>query len=234
MKTSNLCIIPARGGSKRITKKNIKDFFGKPVISYAIDTVIKTGIFEEVMVSTDDVEISQIALEFGANVPFLRSAETSDDFATTADVIFEVLSHYNNSGRFFDNVCCLYPCTPLIEPIHINESFHVLQTTGVDSVIPVVMYDYPIQRALKSENGKIKFFYPEFALSRSQDLEKSYHDAGQFYWLKTDVFNQKKCILTDNSGYLELSSFDCQDIDAEDDWKMAEVKYKIKYGKPKS
>ena len=229
MKTSNLCIIPARGGSKRIPKKNTKDFFGKPIISYAINTVQKTGIFEEIMVSTDDLQISQIALESGANVPFLRSSETSDDYATTADVILEVLHKYNNSGRYFDNICCLYPCTPLIEPKHINESFHVLQKSGFDSVIPVVLYDYPIQRALKSEDGKIKFYYPEFALTRSQDLEKSYHDAGQFYWLKTYIFNQKKSILTDNTGFLEMSSFDCQDIDNENDWKMAEIKYSIKF-----
>ncbi len=226
---ANLCIIPARGGSKRIPRKNIKDFLGKPMISYAIDTAIQSGLFEEIMVSTEDEEIAKTAMSFGASIPFLRSKNNADDFATTAQVIEEVIDVYSNSGKYFDHICCMYPCTPLVQPEYLIASYNILFEKNVDSVIPVVAYDYPIQRALKNEDGFIRFFNPEFALTRSQDLEKSFHDAGQFYWLKTKIFLEKTKILTDNSGYYEMSSFDCQDIDTENDWKMAEVKYKMKH-----
>jgi pseudaminic acid cytidylyltransferase len=226
---ANLCIIPARGGSKRIPRKNIKDFLGKPMISYAIDTAIQSGLFDEIMVSTEDEEIAETAMSFGASIPFLRSKNNADDFATTAQVIEEVMHVYSNSGKYFEHICCMYPCTPLVQPEYLMASYNILLEKNVDSVIPVVAYDYPIQRALKTEDGFIRFFNPEFALTRSQDLEKSFHDAGQFYWLKTKMFLEKTKILTDNSGYYEMSSFDCQDIDTENDWKMAEVKYKMKH-----
>lgn len=199
------------------------------MISYAIDTAIQSGLFDEIMVSTEDEEIAQTARSSGATIPFLRSKNNADDFATTAQVIEEVIDVYSNSGRYFDHICCMYPCTPLVQPEYLMASYNILLEKNVDSVIPVVAYDYPIQRALKTEDGFIRFFNPEFALARSQDLEKSFHDAGQFYWLKTKIFLEKTKILTDNSGYYEMSSFDCQDIDTENDWKMAEVKYKMKH-----
>jgi N-acylneuraminate cytidylyltransferase len=226
---ANLCIIPARGGSKRIPRKNIKDFLGKAMISYAIDTAIKSGLFDEIMVSTEDEEIAQTARLSGATIPFLRSKNNADDYATTAQVIEEVIHVYSNSGKYFEHICCMYPCTPLVQPEYLMASYNILLEKNVDSVIPVVAYDYPIQRALKTEDGFIRFFNPEYALTRSQDLEKSFHDAGQFYWLKTKMFLEKTKILTDNSGYYEMSSFDCQDIDTENDWKMAEIKYKMKH-----
>jgi N-acylneuraminate cytidylyltransferase len=226
---ANLCIIPARGGSKRIPRKNIKIFLGKPMISYAIDTAIQSGLFDEIMVSTEDEEIAETAMSFGASIPFLRSKNNADDYATTAQVIEEVIHVYSNSGKYFDHICCMYPCTPLVQPEYLMASYNILLEKNVDSVIPVVAYDYPIQRALKTEDGFIRFFNPEYALTRSQDLEKSFHDAGQFYWLKTKMFLEKTKILTDHSGYYEMSSFDCQDIDTENDWKMAEIKYKMNH-----
>ncbi|MBK8620474.1 MAG: pseudaminic acid cytidylyltransferase [Saprospiraceae bacterium] len=226
---ANLCIIPARGGSKRIPRKNIKDFLGKPMISFPINLALHSGLFDEVMVSTEDEEIANIATEFGASVPFFRSKNNADDYATTAQVIQEVLSSYLNIGKKFERICCIYPCTPLLKTENIHTSYQVLLQNNVDSVIPVVAYDYPIQRALKAEGGFIRFFHPEYALTRSQDLEKSFHDAGQFYWIKTDVLIEKGSILTDKSGYFEMSSFDCQDIDTETDWKMAELKYTLKH-----
>ena len=224
---SNLCIIPARGGSKRIPRKNIKPFLGKPVIAYSIEAAIKSGIFDEVMVSTDDFEIAAIAKKYGASVPFMRSDKSANDYATTFDVVYEVLQEYNRLNKKFDLSCCIYPCAPFVTKEKLAEGFQLLKENKYDSVFPIVSFSFPIQRALKQNERKVSFFYPEFSLSRSQDLEKSYHDAGQFYWLNTEICVEKKKILTDNSGSIVLTELEVQDIDNEIDWKLAEIKYEL-------
>jgi pseudaminic acid cytidylyltransferase len=223
----NLCIIPARGGSKRIPQKNIKDFIGKPIIAYSIEAAISSGLFDEVMVSTDDLEIAAIAKKYGASVPFMRSDKTANDFATTFDVIHEVVQEYEQLNKNFDFTCCIYACAPFVTNEKLVDSFQILQENKFDSVFPIMPYGFPIQRALRKEENKVSFFYPEFSLSRSQDLEKSFHDAGQFYWMNTAVCLQKKQILTNNSGSIVLSELEGQDIDNEVDWKLAELKYEL-------
>ena len=224
---SNLCIIPARGGSKRIPRKNIKPFLGKPIIAYSIEAALNSKLFDEVMVSTDDFEIATIAKKYGASVPFMRSEKTATDFATTFDVIYEVLQKYNLHNKKFDLSCCIYPCAPFVTKDKLAEGFQVLKENNYDSVFPLIPFSSPIQRALKQKEHKVSFFYPEFSLSRSQDLEKSFHDAGQFYWLNTAICLDKKAILTNNSGSIILSELEGQDIDNEVDWKLAELKYEL-------
>ena len=222
-----LAIIPARGGSKRIPRKNIKDFLGKPIIAYSIEAALNSKLFDEVMVSTDDKEIADIAVKYGANVPFLRSDKTADDFATTADVILEVLNEYKQNDIHFDTVCCIYACAPFVNSEKLKSGLELLENQQFDSVFPVTAFSFPIQRALRIRENKLSFFQPEHALTRSQDLECSYHDSGQFYWMKTSVFEVKKRIVTDNSGALIVPEIETQDIDNYTDWKIAELKYKI-------
>ena len=178
----NLAIIPARGGSKRIPRKNIRDFLGKPMIAYSIETALESGLFDEVMVSTDDGEIAEVAKKYGAKVPFMRSKEMADDYAT-------------------------------------------LSENDVDSVRPVVRFSYPIQTAVKMDNGLLEMFNPEHARTRSQDLEPVFHDAGQFYWMKFEegMNGERK------KGF-EIPEYLVKDIDTEDDWKMAELKYRNSFG----
>lgn len=225
MKT--IAIIPARGGSKRIPKKNIKSFLGKPIISYPIEAALKSKLFNEIMVSTDDEEIAEISKMLGASVPFLRSKKNSDDFATTVDVLLEVIEEYKKLGKVFDYVCCIYPTTPFISPEKLNHSFKILIEKKAKSLIPIVRFSYPIQRALRIENDSLQYIYPENGTKRSQDLELTYHDAGQFYWIKTDVLVNQSSMVTDNSIAYEISELEVQDIDSETDWKIAEMKYQI-------
>lgn len=223
-----LCIIPARGGSKRIPKKNIKEFYGKPIIAYSIEAAKNSELFDEVMVSTDDKEIADIAIKFGAKIPFLRTEKTANDFATTFDVIEEVVTKYKKLNRIFDFTCCLYACAPFVSKHRLAESFKILQKQNFDSVFPVISYGFPIQRALKMRNdNKIEFFYPKFSLTRSQDLEQSFHDAGQFYWMNTKKCLQQKKIITNNTGSIVINEMEGQDIDNEIDWKLAELKYEF-------
>jgi pseudaminic acid cytidylyltransferase len=224
----NLAIIPARGGSKRIPRKNIRNFFGKPIISYSIQTAINSALFEEVMVSTDDDEIEIIAKNLGASVPFKRSEKTSNDFATTFDVIEEVVNSYKNIGREFENICCIYPCAPFIVEKKIKDAYDMLSAKYFDTVFPVIKYGFPIQRSLQMSNlGKINFLYPEYALTRSQDLPPSFHDAGQFYWINVNACMSQKIIVTSNTACIEISELEAHDIDNEVDWKIAELKYQI-------
>lgn len=225
---SNLLIIPARGGSKRIPKKNIKPFFGKPIIAYSIEAAIKSGLFDEIMVSTDEQEIAEIAIKYGAKVPFLRSENNSDDHSTTFDVIKEVVSKYESLHKKFDFICCLYPCAPFVTAGKLTEAFELLRKNNYDSVLPIVPFGFPVQRALKKDaNHKVEFFNSAYSLKRSQDLDKSFHDAGQFYWMNTDICLRKQAVLTDNSGSIVVSELEAQDIDTQLDWKLAELKYKL-------
>jgi len=225
--TSRIAIITARGGSKRIPRKNIKLFFGKPMIAYVIEAAKSTNCFDEIMVSTDDEEIAEISLKYGASVPFYRSAENSDDYSSTVDVLFEVLQEYAKRGAVFTQACCLYPAAPFITADILIEGLKTMQDTKADALIPVALFSSPVWRALKDEDGKLKRIWPEYEMSRSQDLPKAYYDAGQFYWFDVGVFLNKKKILADNTAYLELNWSQVQDIDTPEDWMEAEFKYRF-------
>ncbi|MDD3607978.1 MAG: pseudaminic acid cytidylyltransferase [Candidatus Moranbacteria bacterium] len=222
-----LAIIPARGGSKRIPRKNIKDFLGKPIIAYSIETALKSKLFDEVMVSTDDEEIAEVAKKYGAKVPFMRSKKNADDHATTADVISEVIEEYRKQEELFDIFCCIYPATPFITPKILKLGLNLLKDKNFNSVFPIVQFSHPIQRTLKITDGKIEMMWPENLNVRSQDFPIAYHDVGQFYWMKTNIFLEEKKLFTENSGAIILKETESQDIDNLEDWKMAEIKYNL-------
>lgn len=224
---ANLAIIPARGGSKRIPKKNIKSFLGKPIIAYSIDAAIESQLFDEIMVSTDSVEIAEIAKKYGAQIPFMRSEDNANDFAVLADVIQEVLYNYSEQGKVFDYIFCILPTAPFITSNKIIEAYKELIQQNYNSVFPVLKFSFPIQRSLRIENGKVAMVSPQHLNTRSQDLEPRYHDSGQFYALKTHSFIKDKKLFTDNSGAIIISELHSQDIDTETDWKLAEIKYKL-------
>ncbi|MBQ7551483.1 MAG: pseudaminic acid cytidylyltransferase [Bacteroidales bacterium] len=220
----NLCIIPARGGSKRIPRKNIKNFLGKPIIAYSILTAIETGLFDEIMVSTDDAEIAEVAKKYGANIPFLRSPETANDYAVTEDVLREVVEKYCSLNQEFDNFCCIYATAPLIKSQDIKAAFQLLQKTDFTLVYPVVEFSYTIWRCLDiAEDGSMKRHWPEYENTRSQDLPKEYHDTGTFYWYKTKEWLNRNLKI----GGIVVDETSIQDIDTETDWKLAEMKYKL-------
>lgn len=221
-----ICIIPARGGSKRIPRKNIKDFLGKPIIAYSIEAALQSGIFDEVMVSTDDEEIANIALQYGATVPFMRSTTNANDYATTADVLLEVLDCYAQQGISFDALCCLYATAPFVSTAHLQDGFALL-TEEIDSAFTVVPYSYPIQRSLLVTEGKTRMAHPEYQSSRSQDLETHYHDAGQFYFSTVDNLRKNKSLWGSKTAPLILSELEVQDLDTLIDWSLAELKYKL-------
>ena len=191
MKT--VAIITARGGSKRIPRKNIKPFLGKPILVYSIEAAIESGIFDIVMVSTDDEEIAEISKKYGAEVPFLRSAQTSNDYATTNDVIIEVLEEYSKMGQHFDMACCIYPTAPFVTATKLQDAVETLKASDADTLIPVVSFSYPPQRAMIVKNERLVFEYPEYIDSRSQDLEPHYHDIGQFYVFRVPEIGRASC-----------------------------------------
>ena len=220
----NLCIIPARGGSKRIPRKNVKEFLGKPIIAYSIEAALKSGLFDEVMVSTDDQEIAEIAKQYGASIPFMRSAEAANDYATTRDVLSEVLNEYQKKGKSFDALCCIYATAPLITTQNVVDAYNRLSQTDFVSVYPVVQFSYPIWRCLDvAEDGSMKRHWPEYENSRSQDLPKEYHDTGTFYWYKL----KDNTIQSGKIGAIIVPEERVQDIDTETDWKLAEMKYRL-------
>ena len=223
MKT--LAIIPARGGSKRIPRKNVRLFMGQPIIKYSIDAAFESQLFDEVMVSTDDQQIASISARFNATIPFMRSEATSDDYATTADVLLEVLLWYAEQQRPFDYFCCIYPTAPLLTAETLVNGFSLLISRKADAVIPVVPFSYPIQRALKIENNELSFIAPENITARTQDLTSAYHDAGQFYWARVESFLQHKTLFMPDTCPLTISNLEVQDIDNEQDWRLAEIKY---------
>lgn len=222
-----IAVITARGGSKRIPRKNIKAFCGKPIIAYSIEAALESGLFDEVMVSTDDEEIANVARVHGANVPFMRSAVTSDDYATTADVLLEVLEAYNSRGLSFNTLCCIYPTAPFISADELKKAWAMLES-GAPSVIPVTDYDFPPQRGFcVSEDGSILYAYPEYALSRSQDLPRMVHDCGRFFMVRTAVFLVCKTAVVEGCRSLYIDPQFVQDIDTPQDWELAEMKYQM-------
>lgn len=221
----SIAVITARGGSKRIPRKNIKPFLGKPIIEYSIRAALESGCFDEVMVSTDDTEIAEISQKAGAKVPFLRSRETANDFATTADVITEVLNSYRVQGQSFDICCCIYPTAPFVTAKKLREAMELLQVGEADGVVPVVAFSYPPQRAFVEREGVLQFVAPEFRNARSQDLESWYHDAGQFYLLQVESFLQTGLMFGKRVLPYKVSELEVQDIDNETDWLLAEMKY---------
>lgn len=228
---SSIAIITARGGSKRIPKKNIREFCGRPIIAYSIEAALQSGIFDEVMVSTDSEEIAAVAGKWGANVPFMRSEKTSNDWAGTADVVREVIESYSLRKREFDTLCCIYPTAPFITAERLRQAREVLEEKGADSLMPVVRFSFPPQRGMIVKDGHIGYKYPEFMNSRSQDLEPMYHDCGQFYFCKTDAFLKYNTLVTPNTMPLEMPEEEVQDIDNLSDWELAELKYKLLTGK---
>lgn len=228
MSEKRIAIIPARGGSKRIPGKNIRPFHGKPVMAWSIEAALESGLFDEVMVSTNDPNIADVAKSFGASVPFLRSEKNSDDFATTVDVIKEVLHAYAETGQSFDIGCCIYATATFVTPRKLSDAYELMQSKKFDSVFPVMKYSFPVQRSFRrEEDGKVQMFYPEHVNTRSQDLQPAYHDAGQFYFFGVKELLSKGTIFTENSGSIVISELEGQDIDNEDDWKLAEIKWKI-------
>lgn len=221
----NLAMITARGGSKRIPRKNIKEFCGKPIIAYSIEAAKDAGVFDEIMVSTDDEEIARIAEQAGAKVPFMRSGENAGDYASTDDVLLEVLDRYRKQGREFETFCCLYPTAPFVTAEKLQKAMQMLEKA--DSVMPVVAFSYPPQRCVVlNEQGELRMKWPEHAKTRSQDLEPYYHDCGQFYCCRTKPFLEYGTTDLPHMVPFFVSELEVQDIDNQDDWEIAELKYR--------
>jgi N-acylneuraminate cytidylyltransferase len=213
--------------SKRIPNKNIRLFLGHPIIKYSIDAALFSNLFDEVMVSTDSDKIASIALKLGASVPFLRSDKNSDDHATTSDVIHEVLTEYRKNNILFDEAVCIYPTAPFLTSSKLIDAQNLLKKNSYDTVFPVIPYSFPVQRSLKIEQSKFKLNQPEFLNVKSQDLIPMYHDAGQFYFFQVKSFLENNQLLNENTGGLIISELEGQDIDNENDWKLAEMKFKL-------
>ncbi len=226
MTMKTIAIITARGGSKRIPRKNIKEFAGEPIIAYPIRAAKESGLFDEIMVSTDSEEIADIARSYGAGVPFMRSSENADDVSTTADVISEVIACYGKEGAEFDVICCLYPTSPFITGDLLREAFGRLEESGAAAVLPVVAYSHPVQRALVIRDNELSYKWPENRNARTQDLEKCYHDAGQFYFVRTEAFLREKTMVPEGTAPFVLEEKLVQDIDTVEDWEIAEFKYR--------
>ena len=223
----NICVIPARGGSKRIPRKNIKEFNGKPIIAYSIEAALKSNCFDQVIVSTDDVEIVEVAKKYGAQVPFIRPTELSNDYAGTIPVIKHAIEWLEENNNSIESVCCLYATAPFIQPQTISRAFQQLQESKTDYCFSATSFTFPIQRAIRiTRDDKVEMFYPEYFNVRSQDLEEAYHDAGQFYWGKAQAFKDELLIFSEVATSYILPRYLVQDIDTKEDWIRAEAMYK--------
>ena len=226
MNNSSIAIITARGNSKRIPRKNIKEFCGKPIINYSIEAALHSGLFIEVMVSTDDEEIAEIAKRAGAQLTFMRSSATASDYASTDDVILEVLNRYRELGREFETFCCIYPTAPFVTAQKLKKAAKLLERA--DAVMPVVAFSYPPQRCVVlNEDGELRMKWPEYAQTRSQDLETYYHDCGQFYFCRTKPVLENGTTDLPHMAPMIMSELEVQDIDNPEDWELAEMKYKM-------
>jgi pseudaminic acid cytidylyltransferase len=222
-----IAVIPARGGSKRIPRKNIKEFCGKPMIAWAITIALESGLFDHVIVSTDDEEIAAISRKWGAETPFSRPADLADDLTPTVPVIAHAVKACLDQVWKVEYACCIYPCTPFLQVDDLIIAFDLLQKSNADFVYPVTEYAHPIQRAMRQlPSGQMQFISPENELTRTQDLEKSYHDSGQFYWGRASAWLEHKKMHTDGLG-IRIPSWRVVDIDSMDDWKRAEDIYKV-------
>ena len=222
-----VAVIPARGGSKRIPRKNIKDFCGKPMIAWSIEAARKSDLFDRIIVSTDDVEIMEIAKKYGAEVPFIRSSELSDDFADTTQVIAHSIGWLQNSGVNLAAVCCIYATAPFISHNDIKQAFLLMEKENWQFVFPATTYASPIFRAFKkNSDGGLEMFFPEYIKSRSQDLPEAFHDAGQFYWGRADAWLNTQAFDT-SSTILPIPRWRVQDIDTLEDWERAEIMWKL-------
>ena len=224
-------IITARGGSKRIPKKNIKEFCGKPIIAYSIEAALQSGMFDEVMVSTDSQEIAEIAKSYGAEIPFMRSDENANDMADTTDVLKEVLDRYRQQGKYYDEFCCIYPTAPFVTAQKLQESHKLLEQKNVYNVVPMVPFSFPPQRGMVLRDGVLQPVQPEAIDMRSQDLETVLHDCGQFYWCKTAAFLENPNFLSNHTVPFEIPEMEVQDIDNQSDWELAELKFQMCRGK---
>ena len=221
-----VAIIPARGGSKRIPRKNIKEFAGRPMISWSIETAIKSALFESVIVTTDDDEIAEIARFYGAQTPFSRPKDLADDFTPTVPVIAHAIRECNNIGIHPEYVCCIYPCTPFLQIMDLQKAFMNIVEYDADFVYPVTEYAHPIQRAMRMlPNSKMQFISSEFEMTRTQDLEKSFHDSGQFYFGTAAAWLGEKKMHTAGQG-MKIPNWRVVDIDSVEDWHRAELIYK--------
>ncbi len=222
-----IAVITARGGSKRIPRKNIREFCGKPILAYSVEAALESGAFDTVMVSTEDKEIAETAQRYGAEVPFLRSSRNAGDYATTREVLREVLEEYESRGERFDVLCCIYPTAPFVTAGRLREAVKLLEENGADSVLTVARFSFPPQRCVIVQDGFLQFKWPEYAQVRSQDLEPYYHDAGQLYCLNVESFREQDVLVMRKTVPLILPEMEIQDIDTEEDWRIAEVKYRL-------
>ena len=224
----NICMIPARGGSKRIPRKNIKAFNGKPIIAYSIEAALESNCFDQVIVSTDDNEIAEVAKTYGAKVPFIRPAELSNDYAGTIPVIKPTIEWLEGHNNTINNVCCLYATAPFIQSHTISKAFQQLLESKADYCFSVTSFAFPIQRSIRiTQDDKVDMFYPENFNVRSQDLEEAYHDAGQFYWGKAQAFKDELPIFSETASPYILPRYLVQDIDTTEDWIRAEAMHRV-------
>lgn len=224
----NIAIIPARGGSRRIPRKNIRIFCGKPIIAYSIEAAMASKLFERVIVSTDSREIAHVAEEYGAEVPFFRPHELADDHVDTLSVIRHAAGWLREQGESVDHLCCIYATAPFLRPAYLKKGFDLLVRGDCSLVLSMTRFDYPVQRAVRIDSkGRVRPMFPGLFKSRSQDLEPAFHDAGQFYWGKPEAFTVEDIALLKDIRALELPGHLVQDIDTPKDWEMAELKFKI-------
>ena len=221
-----LCVIPARGGSKRIPRKNIKEFCGKPMIAWSIDAAISSDCFDRIIVSTDDDEIADVAKTYGADVPFMRPAVLADDYAGTTPVIAHAIQWHIDHDEKPDHVCCVYATAPFIQPEDINRGLDLLLSSEANFAFSVTSYAFPIQRAIRvTDNKRVEMFQPEHFSTRSQDLEEAWHDAGQFYWGNNLAWLEEKKLFSGNAAPVILPRHRVQDIDTQEDWVRAELMF---------
>jgi N-acylneuraminate cytidylyltransferase len=224
----NIAIIPARGGSKRIPRKNIKEFYGKPLIAYSIEAAKASKCFDRIIVSTDDDEIAEVAKTYGAEVPFIRPSGISDDFATTLDVMKHAINWCKENGMEIENACCIYATAPFLLPEYIQQGLKSLSENPVKYTFTATSFAFPIQRAIKLDcNNQVDMFQPEHLNTRSQDLEEAYHDAGQFYWGTATSFLEGASFFAKHSIAIKLPRKRVQDIDTPEDWDLAEILYSV-------
>lgn len=222
----NIAVIPARGGSKRIPMKNVKPFYGIPMIARAIEIAKKTMLFNQIVVSTDDESIAKLAQYYGAVTPFIRPSYLADDHSGTAEVVAHAISELTLNYPAIEYVCCIYPCVPLLMPQDLIRSYEMISNSDLDFVFPVIKYPHPIQRGFRlGLRGSVNFIFPEHEMTRTQDLEPTYHDAGQFYWGKAESWLSGKRMHSDGAGML-IPSWRVVDIDTPDDWHRAELLYR--------